>query len=209
MKRGQKQTGFTIVELLIVIVVIAILAAITVVAFNGIKQRAQNAQRVAAAKDWQKNIVAYTSTNSMYPTGMINNHYCLGEDGYPTNFDVNPDVDCNGTGNVKHPLPSANTAFSTISSLPKFPGDQMVTGIAIGTVAGISLRAQDTLDPSGTPKVQYPMLHYWLHGNAQDCVLRPVAQSVAGGFTQGAATFTGNNGAYTHCVILLPDPATL
>lgn len=37
----QKQTGFTIVELLIVIVVIAILAAITVVAFNGIQERSK------------------------------------------------------------------------------------------------------------------------------------------------------------------------
>lgn len=41
MNRGQKQTGFTIVELLIVIVVIAILAAITIVAFNGVQQRAK------------------------------------------------------------------------------------------------------------------------------------------------------------------------
>lgn len=38
---GQKQTaGFTIVELLIVVVVIAILAAITIVSYNGITQRA-------------------------------------------------------------------------------------------------------------------------------------------------------------------------
>ncbi|MNR19415.1 Type II secretion system protein G precursor [compost metagenome] len=37
-----RQTGFTIVELLIVIVIIGILAAITVVAYNGIQQRAQN-----------------------------------------------------------------------------------------------------------------------------------------------------------------------
>ncbi|MFZ1302171.1 MAG: LamG domain-containing protein [Candidatus Microsaccharimonas sp.] len=37
---GQRQTGFTIVELLIVVVVIAILAAITIVAYNGIQQRA-------------------------------------------------------------------------------------------------------------------------------------------------------------------------
>lgn len=38
---AQKHTGFTIVELLIVIVVIAILAAVTTVAFNGVQQRAQ------------------------------------------------------------------------------------------------------------------------------------------------------------------------
>lgn len=39
-----KQKGFTIVELLIVIVVIAVLAAITIVAYNGIQQRAQLAK---------------------------------------------------------------------------------------------------------------------------------------------------------------------
>ncbi|MDB5165339.1 MAG: Fimbrial protein, partial [Candidatus Saccharibacteria bacterium] len=36
-----KQRGFTIVELLIVIVVIGILAAITIVAYNGIQNRAR------------------------------------------------------------------------------------------------------------------------------------------------------------------------
>lgn len=41
----RKQTGFTIVELLIVIVVIGVLAAITVVAYNGIQQRAINSKR--------------------------------------------------------------------------------------------------------------------------------------------------------------------
>ena len=40
-KRIRKQKAFTIVELLIVIVVIAVLAAVTIVAFNGIRQRAQ------------------------------------------------------------------------------------------------------------------------------------------------------------------------
>ena len=42
MKRSQG--GFTIVELLIVIVVIAILAAITTVAFNGVQDRARSAK---------------------------------------------------------------------------------------------------------------------------------------------------------------------
>lgn len=39
----QKQSGFTIVELLIVIVVIGILAAITIVAYNGIQNRSNDA----------------------------------------------------------------------------------------------------------------------------------------------------------------------
>ena len=41
MKRWGGQNGFTIVELLIVIVVIAVLAAIVVVAYSGIQSRAQ------------------------------------------------------------------------------------------------------------------------------------------------------------------------
>jgi prepilin-type N-terminal cleavage/methylation domain-containing protein len=49
---AQKQTGFTIVELLVVIVVIAILAAITIVAYNGIQQRA----RMATAQTDMRNI---------------------------------------------------------------------------------------------------------------------------------------------------------
>lgn len=44
----QSQRGFTIVELLIVIVVIAILATITIVAYSGVQQRAQYARQVAA-----------------------------------------------------------------------------------------------------------------------------------------------------------------
>jgi prepilin-type N-terminal cleavage/methylation domain-containing protein len=51
---NSKNRGFTIVELLIVIVVIAILAAITVVAYNGIQQRAANSKRDAELTTYMK-----------------------------------------------------------------------------------------------------------------------------------------------------------
>lgn len=57
--------GFTIVELLIVIVVIAILAALTVVAFNGITNQAKNSARAADLKQWKKKSEAHKVENSI------------------------------------------------------------------------------------------------------------------------------------------------
>lgn len=56
-----KVKGFTLVELLIVIVVIAILAAISIVAYNGITQRARDTQRATDAGNIAKAIVNYNA----------------------------------------------------------------------------------------------------------------------------------------------------
>lgn len=55
----KSKSGFTIVELLIVIVVIAILATITIVTFNGIQQRARDNKRHSDAKTIMKLIELY------------------------------------------------------------------------------------------------------------------------------------------------------
>ena len=44
--------GFTIVELLIVIVVIAILASISIVAYNGVQQRARTTALQSDVRSW-------------------------------------------------------------------------------------------------------------------------------------------------------------
>lgn len=64
-----KQRGFTIVELLIVVVIIAILAAITIVAYNGITNRAKTSATVATAASVQKKAEAYAidGTTGKYP----------------------------------------------------------------------------------------------------------------------------------------------
>lgn len=85
---GKKQKGFTIVELLIVIVVIAILAAITIVAYNGIQNRARSSQVVSGMTQYIKAMASYAADKSAYPiaSGYI---ACFGA--------VN---DCNGTANA-------------------------------------------------------------------------------------------------------------
>jgi len=56
--------GFTIVELLIVVVVIAILAAITIVAYNGIQNKAKNSASISNAQQAGKKITMYAVSNS-------------------------------------------------------------------------------------------------------------------------------------------------
>ncbi len=61
------RTGFTIVELLIVIVVIAILAAVSVVAYVGIQERANNASIQSTISQLQKRLELYKAQNDGYP----------------------------------------------------------------------------------------------------------------------------------------------
>jgi type II secretion system protein G len=61
------QIGFTIVELLIVIVVIAILAAISLVTYNGVQQRARDSQRKSDISYVQKALGLYFIDNDGYP----------------------------------------------------------------------------------------------------------------------------------------------
>jgi len=66
-KSMKKDRGFTIVELLIVIVVIAILAAITIVAYNGVQKRANASAAQSGANILQKKAEAYNASQSSYP----------------------------------------------------------------------------------------------------------------------------------------------
>lgn len=71
-----KQAGFTIVELLIVIVVIAILAAISVVAYNGVQIRAENSKTINGVAAYTKIFSLYAADKGEYP--IATNYPCLG-----------------------------------------------------------------------------------------------------------------------------------
>lgn len=64
----KNKKGFTIVELLIVIVVIGILATLVIVTFTGIQQKGRNSQRQTDINAVDSHVEAYYAQSGNYPT---------------------------------------------------------------------------------------------------------------------------------------------
>lgn len=65
---NKRQSGFTIVELLIVIVVIGILATLVIVTFSGIQQKARDTKRKTDINAIDSHVEAYYANGGNYPT---------------------------------------------------------------------------------------------------------------------------------------------
>jgi len=66
-KRIKSLRGFTIIELLIAIVVIGILAALVIIAWNGIQERARDARIRSGVSDMRKLVEIYNTEYGNYP----------------------------------------------------------------------------------------------------------------------------------------------
>ena len=64
----KRERGFTIVELLIVIVVIGILALLVITTYSGIQAKARNAKRQTDIQAIQTQLEAFFSQNGYYPS---------------------------------------------------------------------------------------------------------------------------------------------
>ncbi len=71
MLKGRRPAGFTIVELLIVVVIIGILAAIVIVAYNGVTSTAKENAIKSDLANVAKKLEVYKAINGSYPTQAI------------------------------------------------------------------------------------------------------------------------------------------
>jgi len=186
---SRKKGGFTIVELLIVIVVVGILAAITVVAYNGIQQRSRNAAIISAVSLTIKSVQAYTAQEGGYP--LANGYACI--------TTASTCVESNGT--VR---PSNSTFDTNIAKVATIPRSVPNAG---SEAIGITYNHADTRLYDGQPRPA--MLMYFLNGQSQKCGVADVmtAWGTPGQDAAPSTTgFTSNNPTYnkTVCFVSIP-----
>ena len=181
--------GFTIVELLIVVVIIAILAAITLVTYNGVQQRATNTAIIDAVSKSVRMIQGYIAANDKYPltTGTV----C-----------ITTSSGCSITGAVVSGSATLDTNISTIGTTPK----------SIPTSGsdhyGIVYLYYSTRTMNGS--IQPVALYYWLQGTGQQCGVSNIADSAGNVMQSSTAGYTASNDSGTGktlCAVSVPGPA--
>jgi len=136
-----KESGFTIVELLVVIVIVAILATLTVSAYGGVSDRAQASKAMAVANAYVKILNMYYADHDQFPSTLggaplSTGSVCLG------NVSDYPAADGFGNGEC---LYNYNDANFKVSAYQPF-NDQLkpyATALPNGQIA----RADDGSEP--------------------------------------------------------------
>lgn len=86
---GRNTNGFTIVELLIVIVVVGILAALTVVGYSGMREKAMKSLLMADIAQITKKVEEYKIVNGSPPNSLNDVSMTAGSDGVTREYSIN------------------------------------------------------------------------------------------------------------------------
>jgi prepilin-type N-terminal cleavage/methylation domain-containing protein len=143
MRKQLKDSGFTIVELLIVIVVIGILAGLVVTTFTGIQQKGRNTERQTDVKAVHGQVEAYYAQNGKYPT-LANLNDATWRSTNMKGLDTEALKDPRGTASTLVAAPAANSySYAVFASDGTTACDNTATDCAVYTLTA-------TYEGSGT-----------------------------------------------------------
>ena len=181
-----KLHGFTIVELLIVIVVIAILAAISIAAYTNIQDRAKNTATISAVEQTIKAIHMYIAETGEYPA-TNNGSHCL------------TTVQACAWGTPVTSGSELRTKLTKYSSLPdSIPDTSSATFIGIV----YNYNRDRTFNTLSKPVI----ILYALNGANQKCQLSNVTDGGMLNLSSSTSGRTGNDNGATICVISIYGP---
>ena len=83
MNKSKNKKGFTLIELMVVVAIMGLLAALAVISLNNARQRARDARRISDIKQVQTALELYYLDNHEYPdsTGTIAEGKCISSGG--------------------------------------------------------------------------------------------------------------------------------
>ncbi len=150
------QKGFTIVELLIVIVVIAILASITIVSYNGIRGRSNDTVVQQDLANLAKKFALYQIDKGNYPltvTDLLDVDASVNKGSYlvspSTTYNVVP---CITSGGIDYSVAAISITGNRYYVGSKSGGVKQFTGASVWTdVTGYSTACSETLAGSSLP----------------------------------------------------------
>lgn len=174
---AKNKYGFTIVELLVVIVVIGVLASIVTIAYSGISRRAENNKTISAVNQIVKLLANYKELNNgNYPSGASGLYSCIGSE-YTDGICF--DATTGGFGVMARVNTNFNTALQSVGSIPQASTKKLTMSVNGYIVAGASFETSSKV------------IRYHLEGDSQPC-------SISG------ATGPYNYGGVTQCRLFLP-----
>jgi len=182
--------GFTIVELLIVIVVIGILAALVLNSVASAKQSALNAQTIDAAQKWTQALQVYKVTNGSYPAIANGNPIACLEESLPANSDFAANA-CGNGYTVDNTLDGLINQYTKFDASNDYPTHTFIFGRVTNPSRGLLYGTQLS---SGSPAIGY-----LLYGSNASCGKGQQSSSV----TMGGISGYGPDAGQTYCEIIL------
>lgn len=200
MKHRQKtllSAGFTLVEVLVVIVVIGILASVSVVAYNGFSDRAYASKVTSTVNSYAKILRLYHIQNGRFPDGSTQMGTCLGRpsdypaaDGFPTGACVSGNP---FTYYARNTMNDDIFASGLVASLPDPTiriAQETFSVTSINKYRGIYYEFFNNYPP-GDSRQDVAYVEYVVHGNV-DCAKDPGGGSTTRRYsTTDNSTFCG------------------